>query len=164
MTQSMMEKQSHSQDPSEFQTRLLAFANLLFHSMGFKLVCETSVVEGMLYLNLSGRDVDDLTVNRSELLSAIEYLLNKIFQPDVNQFGMINCDVMGTKQTRMTELQLIARAAAEKVRETKVPFRLSPMDSRERRIVHLAVANDPTIRTESEGEGEYRKVVIYPAE
>jgi spoIIIJ-associated protein len=64
----------------------------------------------------------------------------------------------------MTELQLIARTAAEKVRQTRLPFKLNPMDSRERRIVHLALADDQTIRTESEGEGEFRKVVIYPSE
>jgi spoIIIJ-associated protein len=63
----------------------------------------------------------------------------------------------------VSELRLIAQTAATKVQETKLPFRLNPMDSRERRIVHLALADDNTIRTESEGEGEYRKVVIYPA-
>ena len=123
-----------------------------------------SVTEGMLYLDLSGRDVEELISNRAELLHAVEYLLNKIFQTDVNEHGMINCDVMGKKQTRMTELQLIARTAAEKVRQTRLPFKLNPMDSRERRIVHLALADDQTIRTESEGEGEFRKVVIYPSE
>ncbi len=159
-----MEQDTQGSSPTEFQNRLLDFANYLFRAIGFKVDCSTSVVEGMLYLNLGGRDAEDLTADRSELLRAIEYLLNKIFQADVNRYGMINCDVLGKKQTRMTELQLIARAAAEKVRETRLPFKLNPMDSRERRIVHLALADDQSIRTESEGEGEYRKVVIYPTD
>jgi spoIIIJ-associated protein len=157
-----MEKVSNI-DPAEFESRLLAFTRHLFESMGFSLHCETATVEGMFFLNFSGRDIDELTANRSELLFAIEYLLNKIFQADVSQFGMVNCDVHGKKQLRVSELRLIAQTAATKVQETKLPFRLNPMDSRERRIVHLALADDNTIRTESEGEGEYRKVVIYPA-
>lgn len=159
-----MEKETGIPNQTDFQTRLLGFANHLFETMGFKVECSMSVAEGMLYLDLSGRDVEELIANRAELLHAVEYLLNKIFQADVNHHGMINCDVMGKKRTRMTELQLIARAAAEKVRETKLPFKLNPMDSRERRIVHLALAEDQTIRTESEGEAEYRKVVIYPSD
>jgi spoIIIJ-associated protein len=159
-----MEKETGIPNQADFQTRLLGFANRLFGTMGFKVECSMSLSEGMLYLDLSGRDVEELTSNRGELLHAVEYLLNKIFQTDVNQHGMINCDVMGKKQTRMTELQLIARTAAEKVRQSKLPFKLNPMDSRERRIVHLTLADDHTIRTESEGEGEFRKVVIHPAE
>jgi spoIIIJ-associated protein len=159
-----MENESGIANQADFRARLLEFANHLFQTMGFAVECSMSVTEGMLYLDLSGRDVEELIANRGELLHAVEYLLNKIFQTDVNEHGMINCDVMGKKQTRMTELQLIARTAAEKVRQTRLPFKLNPMDSRERRIVHLALADDQTIRTESEGEGEFRKVVIYPSE
>lgn len=159
-----MEKETEISNQTDFQTRLTEFANHLFETMGFQVQCSTSVTDGMLYLDLSGLDVEEVIANRGELLHAVEYLLNKIFQTDVNEHGMINCDVMGKKQTRMTELQLIARTAAEKVRQTRLPFKLNPMDSRERRIVHLALADDQTIRTESEGEGEFRKVVIYPSE
>jgi spoIIIJ-associated protein len=159
-----MEKQTESSNQTEFQSRLLNFANYLFQTMGYQIECSTSVMDGMLFLDFSGRDANELTENRFEVLRAVEYLLNKIFQADVNERGMINCDVSGKRQTRMTELQLIARAAAEKVRQSRLPFKLNPMDSRERRIVHLALADDQTIRTESEGEGEYRKVVIYPVE
>jgi spoIIIJ-associated protein len=56
----------------------------------------------------------------------------------------------------------MALAAAEKVKQLGKPFKLSPMSPEERRIVHLAVAEDNEIRTESEGFGENRKVVIYP--
>ncbi len=148
---------------AQFESNLLDFCERLFRAIGFKINAELCWAEGMLFLDFTGRDTEDLLANRSELVMAVEYLLNKVFQNDSNLYGMINCDVQGKKQTRLAELQLIARTAAEKVRETRVPFRLNPMDSRERRIVHLALANDETIRTESEGEGEFRKVVIYPA-
>lgn len=164
MTYSTNVQDNASSDRNRFESRVLEFTSRLFQAMGFKIEAEFCSVGDMLFLNFSGRDIEDLLANRSELLFSIEYLLNKIFQAEVNQFGMINCDVLGKKQTRLTELQLIARAAAEKVRETKIPFRLNPMDSRERRIVHLSLADASGIRTESEGEGEFRKVVIHPAD
>ena len=164
MTQPSDVPNNPSFDLGQFESRALEFTKQLFQGMGFKIEAEFCSVGDMLFLDFSGRDTEDLLANRSELLFSIEYLLNKIFQTEVNQFGMINCDVLGKKQTRLTELQLIARAAAEKVRETRIPFRLNPMDSRERRIVHLALAEDSSIRTESEGEGEFRKVVIHPAD
>jgi len=54
--------------------------------------------------------------------------------------------------------------AAERVQQTKQPFRLNPMSSRERRIVHLALKDMPGVRTQSVGMGEHRQVVIHPAE
>lgn len=159
-----MVEQFQSQVGQEFQSRLVEWANRLCQTMGFKVECDAAVAGGMLFLNFSGPDAGDLLANHGEVLQAVEYLLNKIFQADVNQFGMINCDVSGKKQVRMEELRLIARAAAERVRETKIPYKLNPMDSRERRIIHLTLAGDTTIRTASEGEGEFRKVVIHLAE
>jgi spoIIIJ-associated protein len=159
----MTEPNSLAGGAEQFQARLNAFVEFLCHTIGLRIEGEITEVEGMLFLNLQGPDVGELTANHDDLLRAVEYLLNKMFQSEVTQFGMINCDVSGRKQTRMAELRLIARTAAEKVRETKVPYKFNPMDSRERRIIHLSLAQDQGIHTESEGEGEYRKVVIYPA-
>src|SRR5205085_2893905 len=62
------------------------------------------------------------------------------------------------------ELKMTARVAAERVQQTKQPFPLNPMSSRERRIVHLAVKDIPGVRTQSVGLGEERQVVIHPAD
>ena len=64
---------------------------------------------------------------------------------------------------RIEELRLSAAAAAEKVKRTGVPFRFNPMNSRERRILHLALRDETDVRSESAGFGSYRQVVIYPA-
>ena len=71
-------------------------------------------------------------------------------------------DSEGYRSVRTEELQLMAVTAAEQVKRLGTPFPLNPMSPEERRIVHLAVAEDEGIRTESEGYGEYRKVVIHP--
>ena len=59
---------------------------------------------------------------------------------------------------------MTARVAAERVQTSKQPFRLNPMSSRERRIVHLALKEMPGVRTESVGTGDERQVVIHPAD
>ena len=59
---------------------------------------------------------------------------------------------------------LVAKVAAERVQSSKQPFRLNPMTSRERRIVHLALKHMPGVRTESVGVGEQRQVVIHPSD
>src|SRR5579885_1724752 len=69
---------------------------------------------------------------------------------------------LGYRALRIEELRTMARIAAERVLATHQPFRLNPMPSRERRIVHLALKNAPGIRTESIGTGENRQVVIHP--
>src|SRR6266436_3564472 len=65
---------------------------------------------------------------------------------------------------RFEELRMTARVAAERVQTSRQPFRLNPMSSRERRIVHLALKDMNGIRTESVGVGEERQVVIHPAD
>jgi len=65
---------------------------------------------------------------------------------------------------RFEELKMTARVAAERVQSSRQPFRLNPMSSRERRIVHLALKDMTGVRTESIGVGEERQVVIHPAE
>ena len=65
---------------------------------------------------------------------------------------------------RIEELKLSARVAAERVRETHAPFRFNAMSARERRILHLVLKEEAGVRTESEGAGEERQVVVYPAD
>jgi spoIIIJ-associated protein len=64
---------------------------------------------------------------------------------------------------RIEELRLSAMAAAEKVKSTGMPFKFNPMNSRERRVIHLALRSETDLRSESMGFGGYRQVVIYPA-
>jgi spoIIIJ-associated protein len=71
-------------------------------------------------------------------------------------------DCMNQRSMRLEELRSAADVAAEKVRSSGVPYHFAPMSSRERRIVHLAMRDMADLRTESEGEGLRRFVVVYP--
>jgi spoIIIJ-associated protein len=114
-------------------------------------------------VDFSGRDTDLLLEKNAALLDAIEYLVLKAVRLEQDLFGKITFDCDDWRKLRTEELKLTARMAAERVVETGDPFALNPMSARERRIVHLALRDQPTVRTESEGSGPERKVVILPA-
>lgn len=113
---------------------------------------------------LSGADQGLLLERNAELLLALEYLAVRSLRLDPPYFDRIRFDSGDYRATRIAELTMSARVAAERVRETRQPFRFNPMAARERRIVHLALQDLPGIRTSSEGAGEERQVVIFPGD
>jgi len=80
----------------------------------------------------------------------------------LDEHERISFDAIGFRQARIDELVASAHFAAEKVRNTGRPYAFSPMNSRERRVVHLALRDVEDLRTESEGEGPARHLVVYP--
>ena len=117
-----------------------------------------------IVVNFSGQDTDMLLERGGELLAAIEHLAVKFLDLTPEERLSIAFDCDDYKSVRAEELRLTAATAAERVERTGQPFALNPMDPRERRIVHLALRDRPTVRTESQGGGPFRKVVIFPAE
>lgn len=111
-----------------------------------------------------GADQSVLLERGAGVLLALEYLAVRSLRLDPPFFDRIRFDCGDYRAMRITELMMSARVAADRVRETRQPFRLNPMAARERRIVHLALKDLPGIRTSSEGIGEERQVVILPAE
>jgi spoIIIJ-associated protein len=109
-----------------------------------------------------GPDKELLLERGAELLLALEYLAVRSLRLEPPFFDRIRFDSGDFRSLRIAELMLSAKVAAQRVRETKQPFRLNPMAPRERRIVHLALKDLAGIRTTSEGVGEERQVVILP--
>jgi spoIIIJ-associated protein len=114
-------------------------------------------------VDFSGADSGLLLEKNAALLHAIEYVVLKAIRLDEDHFRRIAFDSQDWRRMRMEELRLMAQVAAERVIETGDPFTLNPMSPRERRIVHLALRDRPQVRTQSEGMGPERKVVIFPA-
>lgn len=114
-------------------------------------------------VDFSGPDADLLLEKNATLLHALEYVVLKAIRLDEDHFRSIAFDCDDWRRTRMEELRLMAHVAADRVIETGDPFTLSPMNPRERRIIHMALRDQPKVRTQSEGMGPERKVVIYPA-
>jgi spoIIIJ-associated protein len=111
-----------------------------------------------------GRDQDLLLERNAELLKALEHLVLRCLWLDPQFYSRIRFDACGYRALRIEELKLSAHVAAERVRETHSPFRFNAMASRERRILHLSLKNEPGVRSSSEGAGEERQVVVYPAD
>ena len=114
-------------------------------------------------VQLEGRDAELLLEHRGELLLALEHIALRWLRLEAPYRDHIRFDSQGYRAGRIAELRLAAEAAAARVRQSRTPFRFQPMDSRERRTVHLVLREVPGVRTESEGVGETRAVVVYPA-
>ena len=115
-----------------------------------------------LVVEFKGRDQDLLLEHNAELLLALEHIALRWLWLDPQFYGRIRFDSAGYRGIRIEELKLSARVAADRVRETHAPFRFNAMSSRERRILHLVLKEEPGVRSESEGAGEERQVVVYP--
>jgi spoIIIJ-associated protein len=116
----------------------------------------------VITLDVTGDDLGILIGRRGQTLAALQHMVRLIVAHQVKARVPIVIDVEGYKQRRYEALQALARRVAEQVKERKKPFALEPMPAYERRIIHLALADDPDVATESTGVGEVRKVVIVP--
>ena len=123
-------------------------------------------IEESVTLHVEGADEDAMGLligRRGETLRSLQFLLNLLVSRRVHRWPQVVVDVGSYRQRRQESLEGLARRMAERVRQTGRPIMLEPMAAYERRIVHLALRGDTTIYTESSGEGENRKIVIYPA-
>ena len=116
-----------------------------------------------MVVKFSGPDVDLLLSNRAELLLALEHITMEMLRMPSEDHSRISFDANDYRLLRIEELRLSAVTAAEKVKRTGVPFRFNPMNSRERRVIHLALRGETAVRSESSGSGPGRQVVVYPA-
>jgi spoIIIJ-associated protein len=116
-----------------------------------------------IVVEFKGKDQGLLLEHNAELLLALEHISLRWLWLDPQFYGRIRFDSAGYRGIRIEELKLSARVAAGRVRETHAPFRFNAMSSRERRILHLVLKEEPGVRSESEGTGEDRQLVVYPA-
>jgi spoIIIJ-associated protein len=133
-------------------------------SVNVRAVAPSSADDAEVIADLDGRDKELLLERGAEVLKALEHLAFRALRLEPAYHEKIHLDCGGYRALRFEELRMTARVAAERVQASRQPFRLNPMSSRERRIVHLAVKDVPGVRTESVGVGEHRQVVIHPAD
>jgi spoIIIJ-associated protein len=143
----------------------------LLQLMGFqtKVVPEKSFVGdddetlSPLTFNITGDDDVGILIGRhGQTMASLQYIVRIILTRRIQDSPPIVIDVDGYKQRRYDALRETARRLAEQVKTRRIPFTLEPMPAIERRIIHLTLANDPDVTTQSTGEGEARKVVISP--
>ncbi len=157
---------------AETGPRIEEFLNHVFKLAGFQL--SFTVAEGEtphpdfenpdLMVRFTGPDVDLLLGNKAELLLALEQLTMEAIGMAPEEHSRICFDANDRRILRIEELRMSAQAACERVKKSRQPFHFSPMNSRERRILHLALRDETDVRSESVGEGPIRQVVIVPAD
>lgn len=151
--------------------RIDAFLRTILQSGGFSLNYEIRDSEPAdddfetpdVVVKFSGPDVDLLLANKAEMLLALEHLAMEMLHASSDDHSRISFDANDYRLLRIEELRMSAMTAAEKVKRTGVPFRFNPMNSRERRVIHLALRSEGSVRSESLGAGPSRQVVVYPA-
>src|ERR1039458_4734028 len=116
-----------------------------------------------LCVELAGPDVPLVVQHNGELLRALETIAAQMLRLDQREQDLISFDADNFKALRAQELRLAAETAAEKVRKSGVPYAFPPMNSRERRLLHMAFRDMQGVETASSGEGQDRFLAVYPA-
>jgi spoIIIJ-associated protein len=132
--------------------------------MGVQGKVEVLSAELPLALNVKGDDLGILIGRRGQTLVALEYVTKLIVVQRLKTWLPLTIDVGGYKKHRRDSLEKLALYLAEQVKSRRRAVPMEPMPADERRIIHLALADHPDVRTESVGEGENRKVVVLPRE
>jgi len=119
-----------------------------------------------IFLNVSGGNAGKLIGKKGQTLEAIQSVVEKIVNRHNNHNNSdkirVQVDVGGYLETRKDNLEKLAMRLADKSKRISKPISLGQMSAYDRRIVHLALKDDPGVRTQSRGEGYMRKLVIFP--
>jgi spoIIIJ-associated protein len=132
----------------------------IISKMGFELRIEESRRDGTLELTLDGPDRQTLAAKDGELLSAIEFVLNRMGRRAWPDEPSVRLVCRGFRSERDDELILMVKEAAAQVARSGVPRRLHAMNPYERRVVHMTVRELPGMTTVSEGDGFLKRVRV----
>lgn len=146
----------------ELKKRIETFVRDLVDKSSLDLKVEVAeTAPSTIEISFQGFDLPLLLGHNAELLDALQYIARRAFAEAVADGVQIDFDAGGYRETRRQELELMAQKAAERVKVTKVPFVFDPMNAQDRRIIHTALVDIEGIKTESEGEGQMRRVKVY---
>lgn len=132
----------------------------LIIDLRFDLSVSSEMTDEGCLLNLSGDDVPFLLNENGEMLDAFETLLFQIYGKEIERTQRFICDADGFRKTRKSELQAMARFAAQNVRKSGRPFTFGKLNSTERRVIHLTLQSEEDLLTESVGENRDRRLQV----
>ena len=138
------------------------FLDDVFHAMGMdvEIVINLSEDQKNVDVELKGNDMGVLIGKRGQTLDSLQYLTNLALGKQVNEFVKVKIDTEDYRKRRKETLENLAKNIAYKVKRTKRPISLEPMNPFERRVIHSALQSDRYVNTHSEGEEPYRHVVV----
>ena len=124
----------------------------------FEVSCERE--ESLINVNIVGQDMGLLIGKRGQTLDALQYLTSLVVNKESGTYFKVKIDTENYRARRKETLENLARNIASKVKKTRKPVALEPMNPYERRIIHSALQNDKMVETYSEGEEPNRKIII----
>lgn len=138
------------------------FLSDIFKSMNLAVVIDAKYddIENTLDIDLSGDEMGVLIGKRGQTLDSLQYLVSLVVNKDVDDYIRVKIDTENYRQRRKETLENLAKNISYKVKRTRRPVSLEPMNPYERRIIHSALQNDRYVTTHSEGDEPYRKVVV----
>ncbi len=125
-------------------------------------VVEAESKANQITLNIISNGSGLLIGKRGKTLQALQYLVGKILQREMGESVSVVVDTENYRSKRESGLVDLAQQLSEKVKKARRPLTTGPLNAHDRRVVHLALKEDQEVRTKSKGEGNLRKVVIYP--
>jgi spoIIIJ-associated protein len=137
-----------------------AFVQGIFDDSNLQLRVTVKADAAECVLDIAGGDADLLQAEGGELLEAVQHLATQVFGRQLPKGQRLLCDVNSFRATREAELRAMANHAAQRVRATGTEFLFGPMNANERRIIHVTLADNEDLHTESIGEGSERKLRV----
>lgn len=149
-------------DEALIQAKAKEFLIQVFGAMDMTVEIETrfDAAEGELQVMMSGADMGILIGKRGQTLDSLQYLVSLVVNKETEGYLRVKLDTENYRERRKETLETLAKNISYKVKRTKRPVSLEPMNPYERRIIHSALQNDKYVVTRSEGEDPYRHVVI----
>ncbi|MCD7884112.1 MAG: protein jag [Lachnospiraceae bacterium] len=147
-------------DPEEAKARAVDFLKQVLHTMGMEVEVKAEFEDGILCLDIEGEDMGIMIGKRGQTLDSLQYLTSLVVNKGKDSYVRVKLDTEDYRNRRKATLENLAKNIAYKVKKTRRPVFLEPMNPYERRIIHSALQNDPYVTTHSEGEEPYRKVVV----
>lgn len=140
--------------------QITAFVQSVVDAMGVGLTAKAEQTPEGTRINLEGDDGGVFIRNGGEGLQALQHIVATAFRKQLGDDNRIVIDCNRFRQDKDAELKQMARFIAEKARSTGMPQEMGPLNPYERRIVHLAIAEDPTVTSESIGDAFMKTVII----
>lgn len=138
----------------------LVFLKEITEKMGLSLNLKAKEGDGIVYVEMDGKDSGTVIGKRGQTLDAIQYLTSLVVNKDSEKYIKVVVDAENYRAKRQKTLEQLANRLASKVMKTKKHVRLEPMNPYERKVIHATLQQNPHITTRSEGEEPYRRVVI----
>ncbi len=140
----------------------MTFLSDVFGAMNISVSMEAAFDEGEreLSINMSGDDMGILIGKRGQTLDSLQYLVSLVVNKESEDYIRVKLDTENYRERRKETLETLAKNIAYKVKRTRRPVSLEPMNPYERRIIHSALQNDKFVVTRSDGEEPFRHVVI----